>query len=556
MIYHDEREAVPMKRALCAVTALVFLLCTVPVRAAGEGNDPYTDMPEADWAREAVLKAYEYGLMNGRPDGTFGTGEDITRQEFVKVLCVMMGWEPESGPAPYDDTASAWGAGYIAAAARHGAVDAGGSFRPEDPMTRREMAVTLVRALGLDSLADPDLPLPFTDVTEDAGYIAVAYDIRMTNGVSDTAFGPETHAAREQAAAMLTRVYERYHSKPSWTHGFYAISSYSQIDLAKTLDAVTLGWSRMTYADGKALLNTTGRDGNEYRIPDGWEGAVRELLDAGVKLHLGVYMDDTGGVLSALLGDAAQWPSAVEQMADTAASLGVSGVTLDFEGLFAKSRDGFTAFVETLDAALEARGMTLYVTVMPTTADGTYFDGYDYRAVGEAADKVILMAHDYAPLTMPESLLGSEFYKNAALTPLPSVYRSLRAVCDPKTGVLDLSKVALNLSMDAMAWVTDGAGRLADTRPVYPAISTVYRRLTQGAKMGWSETLKNPYLTYATEDGQNIFLWYEDERSAEAKLDLMRLLGITSVSVWRLGNVPDWPDEGIFFDLASLLASI
>lgn len=546
-----------MKRTICFALCLALVLCVLPLGAgAAEGSGLYTDMPEADWAREAVQKAYEYGLMNGMPDGAFGTGRDITRQEFVKVLCVLMGWEQETSPAPFDDTASAWGAGYIAAAARHGAVDAGGPFRPDEAVTRREMAVMLVRALGLTDLADPDLPLPFTDVTEDAGYIAVAYDIRMTNGISDTAFGPEDHAAREQAAAMLVRVYERVHAKPSWTHGFYAISSYSQMDLAKKLDAVTLGWSRMTYADGEALLNTTDRDGNEYRIPDGWEGAVRELLDAGVKLHLGVYMDDAGGALSALLVDAAQWPSAAEQMADTAASLGASGVTLDFEGLYARSRDSLTAFTETLDAVLEGRGMTLYVTVMPATADGVYFDGYDYRALGEAADKVILMAHDYAPQAMPETLLGSEFYKNAALTPLPAVYRSLRAVCDRETGVQDLSKIALNLSMDAMAWEIDGAGKLADTRPVYPAISTVYRRLARGAIMGWSETLKNPYLTYATEDGQNIFLWYEDERSAEAKLDLMRLLGVTSVSVWRLGNVPDWPDEGLFFDLASLLASI
>lgn len=543
-----------MKKMICLTLALALLLCALPLAAVAAEGDPYTDMPAEDWAREAVLKAREYGLMGGVSASEFGAGREITRQEFVTILCRMFGWAAPDGEDAFDDIAGQWGAAYINAAARNGAVDEGGSFRPDDPITRREMAVMLVRSLGLAGLASDDLPLHFTDVTEDRGYIAVAYDIDMVNGVSPTTFDPEGSALREQAAAMLVRVYERYISQTEWAHAFYAISSHSQLELAKKLDAVSFGWARLQY-DGAAGLNTTREGGNEYYVPDGYKDVVSELQAAGVKLHLSVFMNDAGGALSGLLADPAACADAVGLILDEVKALGLSGVTVDMEGLFAKSKDGFTGFIADLATALRDNGLTLYVAVMPTTADGAYFDGYDYRALGEYADKLILMAHNYAPLTMPENLLGSEFYKTAALTPIASVYRSLRDITDPVSGVEDPGKVALNLSMTAMAWETDEAGKLASVTPVYPAVTTVYSRLAAGARMGWSETFKNPYLSYTTESGQNVFLWYEDERSVETKLSLARLLGVTSASVWRLGLVPDYPDEGLYFNIADVLTA-
>jgi len=60
------------------------------------------------------------------------------------------------------------------------------------------MAVMLVRALGLGELAkaDADAALPFTDVTAQRGYIAIAYEIGMTTGTTETTFEPDGTAAR------------------------------------------------------------------------------------------------------------------------------------------------------------------------------------------------------------------------------------------------------------------------------------------------------------------------------------------------------------------------
>ena len=57
----------------------------------------------------------------------------------------------------------------------------------------------------------------------------MAYDIGMTKGTSATTFGPDATATRSQAAAMLVRIYEKLHQDTGFIHGFYAISSYSQL---------------------------------------------------------------------------------------------------------------------------------------------------------------------------------------------------------------------------------------------------------------------------------------------------------------------------------------
>ena len=549
-----------MKRlySLLLAAALIFVLAPGACAEA----DGYSDLPATGWAREAILSAGEYGLMMGKGDGIFGVGQTMSRAEFATVLVRMFGWSEVRGADSFTDIRKSWARGYINAAAANGVLDSGGTFSPDKAITRREMAVMLVRTLGYQDLAEKeakDYALPFTDVTADRGYIAVAYDIGMVNGTSATTFSPESTATREQAAAMLVRVYERRTADTDWTHAFYAISSYSQLELAKSFDAVSFGWSRMTLTQAGPYLETTNAGGNEYAIPQGYEEPVQVLQSAGVKLHLSVFMDNSSGDLAALLGNAAFRTAAVDaimaELSRNYEELGYNpytGVTLDFEGLRAAQKADYTQFLTELEARLEAAGKALYVAVLPATADGVYYDGYDYRAIGELADKVILLAHNYNAMNL-SGFEGSTYYQTTALTPIQSVYYSLRAVCDGQTGVADRSKVTLAINIASLAWETDEGGRLTSPTPLYPTTATIYSRLAGGAEMGWSETYRNPYLRYTTESGQHIFLWYEDARSVEEKVDLAKLFGITSVSVWRLGNIPHYSDPGLYYDVMTAL---
>lgn len=557
------------KKWISYLLAASMLFLFMPDTAAAASNS-YRDIPADNWSVGVVNAARDYGLMQGVDDGVFGFGNPMTRAEFITVLDRMFGWElvsPET-PAFSDVDKAAWYYPNVETALAHNVIDSAGTFQPDAPITREEMAVMLVRALGYHTLAQSAASFgnPFTDVTANAGYITIASDIGMTKGTTATTFSPSLTAKREEAAAMLVRVYEKYSGKTDWVHGFYAISSYSQKELTKDMDAVSAGWSRMSYSTDKgAYLNTTTAENNEYNIPAGYEAITSYFKDNGTKTHLSVYMDTSTtittaagntDICSAILTDSMQRTKAVNAIVNeltvsynTIGYNPYSGVTIDFEGMKgAALKGGFNAFLTELSSALRPLGKTIYVAVPPATADGQYYDAYDFRTIGALADKVILMAHDYNNKTMPASLLGSEYYRNTPVTPIASVYYALKAITDENTGVADLSKVALAVSFSSVGWELEN-GKLASTKSVRPTPETIYSRLQGGAEMGYSEVYRNPFITYTTEEGKDIFLWYEDERSVNDKIELAKLFGINSVSLWRLGTIPDYDDDGLYYNV-------
>ena len=541
-----------MKKYLSAVLSLALAVSiTMPAAKAA-----YTDVPANDVLAVEVEKATEYGLMNGYGNGLFGFKDSMTRAQFTTVLSRMFDWPAMEAAYVTDSMALDpklqdvyWTA--INSAAERGVVDTDRPFRPNDPITRGEMAEMLVRALGLGSAAalmEKENDLPFTDVSDRKGYISVAYDIGMTKGTSATTFTPDATATRAQAAAMLLRIYEKLQAGEPWIHAYYAISSFSQLELGTQADAVTLGWSRMNWDGNSALLATTSNSSYEYYIPNGYQNVVKELETHQVKTHLGVYMDlsnDITAMLSSAEGRAQAVEQIIHELTVTYKTLGYnpySGVTIDFEGLRADQKENFTAFLTELSARLDALEKTLYVCVSPVLQSGPYYDGYDFRAIGELSDAVILMAYEYDARSLAE-FTGTTYYKTTAQAPIDQVYLALRAVTDPETGVSDPSKVILGLSSKNVAWEIDEAGKLLSPLPFYPGNDTVAQRMEQDdTAFGWSAAYGSPYLTYTTEDGSAYFLWYEDSRSVQLKLDTARLFGINSISLWRLGTIPDYSD--------------
>lgn len=559
-----------MKRKLIGLLICVCMLAGMTPVTALAANVRYSDIPAGNWSESVVAAAGDYGLMQGIGDGIFGFGNAITKAQFITVLDRMFGWElvnPKTASftdVPQDQ----WYFPYVETALKHNVIDSAQTFNPVAPITREEMAVMLVRGLGYKTLAESMSAAgnPFADVTDHAGYITIASDIGMTKGTSATTFAPTMTAKREEAAAMLVRVYEKYTAKTDWTHGFYAISSFSQKELSKNLNAVSVGWSRMSYSAEKGVyLNTTSESGNEWNVPASYQDITSYFKTNGTKTHLSVYMDTSvtvanangnTNICSAILLDLAKRTQAVNAIVgeltknyDAVGYNPYSGVTIDFEGMKGSElKAGFNSFLTELSAALKPLGKTLYVTVQPATADGIYYDAYDFRTIGSLADKVILMAHDYNVKTMPDNLLGSTYYKNTPVTPFASVYYAMKAITDPNTGVQDSSKIALAISFSSVGWELQN-DKVVNAKSVNPIPSTIYTRLKGGAVMGYSETYHNPYITYTTEEGKNYFVWYEDARSVGDKVRLAKLFGINGVSLWRLGTIPNYTDDGIYYNV-------
>ena len=180
-------------------TAVLLVLCmTLSILPAASAAGSYTDVPAGHWAENVIAKAAAYQIMLGKGGGRFGLGENVTRAEFAAMLTRIMGWERPSPAAPtFADNAdpTQWYYADIEALAAHDAVPSavGSNFRPLEDITREEMAVMLVRALGFGSVAEnlKTEALAFTDVTDNRGYIMAAADFCIINGKSSTSFDPK-----------------------------------------------------------------------------------------------------------------------------------------------------------------------------------------------------------------------------------------------------------------------------------------------------------------------------------------------------------------------------
>lgn len=182
------------------------------------------------WARNEVLPLVALSVVGGYPDGTFAPQRSVTRAEFVKMLAAAIGLSPSTRacPAvtpgatglgaeqtPFIDTVDHWADGYIQAAVRAGLIVpteyAEGRFDPDGRITRREIAVMAVRALGLSTEARLDTgPADFSD--RDAigaaseGYAVAAQEAGIVKGFPDGSFAPDAYATRAEAAAIMNRV--------------------------------------------------------------------------------------------------------------------------------------------------------------------------------------------------------------------------------------------------------------------------------------------------------------------------------------------------------------
>jgi len=146
-----------MKKLLSCLLALALTASLMVPMASAAG---YTDVPAGSSLAGEVQKAVDYGLMNGYSATTFGYSNSMTRVQFVTVLQRMMGWGSDTNAhvamwrIPFktmeisENTLSDIYLYAIEQAVGHDVVDSDIPFRPNDPITRGEMAEMLVRALA------------------------------------------------------------------------------------------------------------------------------------------------------------------------------------------------------------------------------------------------------------------------------------------------------------------------------------------------------------------------------------------------------------------------
>jgi hypothetical protein len=157
------------------------------------------------WAKDYINTLVQSGALNGYPDNSFKPDNNITRAEFATVLVKACQLPVESGKI-FSDTASHWAGDYISAAYAAGIVSgySNGSFKPDDLITREQMAVMIAKAAKLKAATVANT---FTDSSQASSWandaLNAVIEAGIMKGYPDETFNPQGKATRAETAAVI-----------------------------------------------------------------------------------------------------------------------------------------------------------------------------------------------------------------------------------------------------------------------------------------------------------------------------------------------------------------
>ncbi|RIE08945.1 S-layer homology domain-containing protein, partial [Candidatus Cryosericum hinesii] len=157
---------------------------------------------------------YHQTFFIGYPDGTFKPDQNVSRAEVAAALtrALGLGWS-NTAPSYPDVPATHWAAGDIQTMKDEGIMigDTSGTFRPDAPITRAEAAAALLRMLKVAPIQNLTAS-SFTDVPVTnwaAGYIEAMQKNGYITGYPDGTYKPTVNILRSEFTAIADRTLGR-----------------------------------------------------------------------------------------------------------------------------------------------------------------------------------------------------------------------------------------------------------------------------------------------------------------------------------------------------------
>jgi hypothetical protein len=167
-----------------------------------------TDLAD-HWAKAFIEKSIELGFVTGYEDGTFRPNGTVTRGEFATMLARALKLELGDTEFSFADQKQTpvWAKAFIQAIAKAGFIKGyeDGTFRANKEITRSELVVIAVRALGLE--VNPKATLTFDDADQipvwARPYVATAAEAGLIKGNGDGKFNPNASSTRAEAVTLI-----------------------------------------------------------------------------------------------------------------------------------------------------------------------------------------------------------------------------------------------------------------------------------------------------------------------------------------------------------------
>lgn len=160
------------------------------------------------WAEKDILTAVGKGFVTGYPGGTFRPNNPVTRAEFVTMLIKANAVQKGAKTLDFTDVDNHWAQTSIVAASSNGYINGypDGTFRPNNNINRQEVAKIMA---DFKALGEVDVTLPFSDAGQIGSWalpsVKKVYQGEIMKGDTNNNFAPQANTTRAEAVAIILR---------------------------------------------------------------------------------------------------------------------------------------------------------------------------------------------------------------------------------------------------------------------------------------------------------------------------------------------------------------
>lgn len=176
--------------------------------------------------KDSIIYLAQRGIIEGKTKDTFDPNGDLTRAEFMTLICRVLGIKPANNePLAFKDIkVNGWYYEYIKAAFDNKIIEGTSptTFSPNNKVTREQMVVIIMRILNdkkitftLDPINKDVLMYKDADKISSWAATDMFYGVKygIIEGRTETALNPKDFATRGEAAEIIKKLYDLMKNK-------------------------------------------------------------------------------------------------------------------------------------------------------------------------------------------------------------------------------------------------------------------------------------------------------------------------------------------------------
>ena len=220
---------------------------------------------------------------------------------------------------------------------------------------------------------------------------------------------------------------------------------------------------------------------------------------------------------SKMLSDYKSRETVINQIINYIKQYNLDGINIDFEGMYEADKDNFSRLLIEIRPRLNEIGAVLSVDVTAPDGAPEWSLCYDRYTIGKVADYVMFMAYD-------------QYGVSATKAGTTAGHNWVEANVKKFLGQEEVKaeKIILGIPFYTRVWKENNGNVTSNV----VNIGNVNNLIPSNATKTWDENLQQYYVEYK-KGGATYKIWVEDEKSIEAKLDLVSKYNLGGAAYWE-----------------------